>query len=154
MNIFHRIAECSAIFSFVFANLNEKAAHVTLSGICREIRTKFQQEIIRKNAKFVQENEKNREFIFHSRKNVDDFWVKFWDWRTVQRSALCRSRRELSNEHLLDEIGVDTAENEPVEVWGKNSIHYSFAFQKMIFEKLEKKLEKIGKKLEVRKNPF
>ena len=32
-------------------------------------------------------------------------------------SALCRSRRELSNEYLLAKIGVDTAENEPLEVW-------------------------------------
>jgi len=32
---------------------------------------------------------------------------------------LCRSRRELSNEYLLAKIGVDTAENEPLEVWGK-----------------------------------
>ena len=39
--------------------------------------------------------------------------------RTVQRSALCRSRRELSNEYLLAKIGVDTAENEPLEIWGK-----------------------------------
>ena len=31
----------------------------------------------------------------------------------------CRSRRELSNEYLLAKIGVDTAENEPLEVWGK-----------------------------------
>ena len=45
--------------------------------------------------------------------------------RTVQRSALCRSRRELSNEYLLAKIGVDTAENEPLEVWGENSIQYS-----------------------------
>ena len=27
---------------------------------------------------------------------------------------MCRSRREHSNEYLLDEIGVDTAENEPL----------------------------------------
>ena len=49
--------------------------------------------------------------------------------RTVQRSAFCRSRRELSNECLLAKIGVDTAENELLENWGKiqNSIHYSFA---------------------------
>ena len=42
--------------------------------------------------------------------------------RTVQRSALYRSRREPSNEYmyLLDEIGVDTADNEPLEVWGEN----------------------------------
>ena len=37
----------------------------------------------------------------------------------MQRSALFRSRRELSNEYLLAKIGVDTAENEPLEVWGK-----------------------------------
>merc|ERR1719281_2112767 len=48
-----------------------------------------------------------------------------FDSKTVQRSALCRSRRELSNAYLLAKIGVDTAENEPLEVWGENSIHYS-----------------------------
>ena len=30
----------------------------------------------------------------------------------MQRSALCRSRRELSSEYLLAKIGVDAAENE------------------------------------------
>ena len=34
----------------------------------------------------------------------------------MQRSALCRSRRELSNAYLLAKIGVDTAENEPCKV--------------------------------------
>ena len=34
--------------------------------------------------------------------------------KTVQRSALCRSRRELSNEYLLAKFGFDTAENEPI----------------------------------------
>ena len=38
---------------------------------------------------------------------------------------MCRSRRELSKEYLLAKIGVDTAENEPLEVWGENSIQYS-----------------------------
>ena len=32
---------------------------------------------------------------------------------------MCRSRRELSNAYLLAKISVDTAENEPLEVWGK-----------------------------------
>ena len=36
--------------------------------------------------------------------------------KTVQRSALCRSRREVSNEYLLAKIGFDTAENEPLKV--------------------------------------
>ena len=30
-------------------------------------------------------------------------------------SALCRSRRELSNEYLLAKFGFDTAENEPLK---------------------------------------
>ena len=30
-----------------------------------------------------------------------------------------------SNEYLLAKIGVETAENEPLEVWGENSIQYS-----------------------------
>ena len=34
----------------------------------------------------------------------------------MQRSAFCRSRRELSNEYLVAKIGFDTAENEPCEV--------------------------------------
>ena len=38
---------------------------------------------------------------------------------------MCRSRRELSKEYLLAKIGVDTAENEPLEVWVENSIQYS-----------------------------
>ena len=38
------------------------------------------------------------------------------DSKTVQRSALCRSRRERSNEYLLAKFGFDTAENEPCKV--------------------------------------
>ena len=40
---------------------------------------------------------------------------------------MCRSRRELSNEYLLAKIGVDTAENEPLEVWVKIqfTIHFT-----------------------------
>ena len=38
-------------------------------------------------------------------------WFLGFDSKTVQRSALCRSRRELSNEYLLAKFGFDTAEN-------------------------------------------
>ena len=44
----------------------------------------------------------------------------------MQRSALCRSRRERSNVYLLAKVGVDTAENEPLEVWGEMIQYYSF----------------------------
>ena len=36
--------------------------------------------------------------------------------RTVQRTAFCRSRRELSNAYLLAKFGFDTTENEPFKV--------------------------------------
>ena len=54
------------------------------------------------------------------------FWFKFHkvrllstkirDCRAVQKSALCRSRRELSNAYLLAKFGFDTAEDEPCQV--------------------------------------
>ena len=40
----------------------------------------------------------------------------FRDCRAVQRSALCRSRRELSNAYFLEKFRFDTAENEPCQV--------------------------------------
>ena len=40
---------------------------------------------------------------------------------------MCRSRRELSNEYLLAKIGVDTAENEHLEVSFNIIQYYSFA---------------------------
>ena len=36
--------------------------------------------------------------------------------RTVQTSALCRSRQELSNAYFLAKFGFDTVENEPFQV--------------------------------------
>ena len=41
---------------------------------------------------------------------------RLWIPKAVQRSALCRSRRELSNEYLFATFGFDTAENEPCKV--------------------------------------
>ena len=43
-------------------------------------------------------------------------FLKKCDFRAVQTSALCRSRRELSNAYLLTKFGLDTAENEPCKV--------------------------------------
>ena len=39
------------------------------------------------------------------------------DFKAVQRSALCSSRQELSNDYLLAKFGFDTAENESSKIW-------------------------------------
>ena len=44
--------------------------------------------------------------------------AELWIPKAVQRSALRRSRRELSNAYLLAKFGVDTAENEPLDTDG------------------------------------
>ena len=42
---------------------------------------------------------------------------KFWDLSGAKECKSCRSRRELSNEHLIAKIGFDLAEKEPFKVW-------------------------------------
>ena len=127
MNNFHRIwFQNFRQFSNLFSQIWLKKRHTSLfAGICREIRTKFHKKFVEK-CNFDAENEKNRKFIIHSRKNVDDFWLKFWDLSGAKVCKSCRSRQELSSEYLLAKIGVDTAENEPLEVWEKifNIIHW------------------------------
>ena len=78
--------------------------------------------------------------IIHSRNNVDDFWLKFWDWRTVQRSALCRFRRELSNEYLLAKFGFDTAENEVCKVCPLSAYRSPWFAHWLIIGKEERRL--------------
>ena len=55
-----------------------------------------------------------------------NFRFRFFSPRRRINVNLVRSRQELFNEYLLAKIGVDTAENEPLEVWGKifNIIHW------------------------------
>ena len=62
---------------------------------------------------------------------ISNFWAFFWQKNAIRErckgvpflfiggfdsSALCRSRRELSNAYFLVKIGFDTAENEPCKV--------------------------------------
>ena len=49
--------------------------------------------------------------------------LRFTNVREVQTfpklyNYLIRSRKMLQNEYLLAKIGLDTAENEPLQVWG------------------------------------
>jgi len=66
-------------------------------------------EILTNVAKFQLNLEKNWQIL-------TDFWTVKWALRMVQRSAFCRSRRELSNAYLLAKCGFDTAENQPCKV--------------------------------------
>ena len=51
---------------------------------------------------------------------------RLWISKTVRRSALCRSRQELSNEYLLAKFGFDTAENEPYHFVSSSSREFEF----------------------------
>ena len=80
MNNFHKFQnfrQFSNLLNFVFANLIEKATHVTLFWNLSRNPDKISSKIRRKNAKFDEENEKIGNSIIQSRKNVDDFWLKF-----------------------------------------------------------------------------
>ena len=49
-------------------------------------------------------------------KKFDENFLKYWGLSGAQACNFCRSRQELSNEHLPSQFGVDTAENEPLKV--------------------------------------
>ena len=55
--------------------------------------------------------------FIHSRKTVDEFWLKILDLSGAEVCTSCRSRQELSNEYLLAIFGFDTAENESFKVY-------------------------------------
>ena len=123
MNNFHKFQnfrQFSNLFSQIWV---KKATHVILFWNLSRNPNKIRRKIHRKQNST--KKLKKSEIRYSFAKKCWRFWLKFWDWRTVQRSALCRSRRELSNEYLLAKIGVDTAEKEPLEVWGKifNNFH-------------------------------
>ena len=116
-------------FSNLFSQIRLKKRHTSLfSGICREIRTKFHRN-------FSEKMKKIGNSIFIREKMLTIFGWNFEIWAVqkyvgsflpkTHKCKSCRSRQELSNEYLLAKIGVDTAENEPLEVWGENSIQYS-----------------------------
>ena len=66
--------------------------------------------------KFNEISENFRRILANSSK-----WMKKCDFRAVQRSALCKSWRELSNAYLLSKFGFDTAESEPAKVGRQRS---------------------------------
>ena len=86
------------------------------ASFCTAAISIFSQKIGLKNCEFHKNSEKFRKCW----QILLIFWKKC-DFGAVQRSALCRSRRELSDAYLLAKFGFDTAETEPCEVcvpWG------------------------------------
>ena len=81
------------------------------ASFCTAAISKFSQKIGLKNCEFRKISENFRKFW----QILLIFWKKC-DFGAVQRSALCRSRRELSNAYLLAKFGFDTAENVPCHV--------------------------------------
>ena len=89
-------------FGKIPKKIGKNSARKNISKI-QEISDKFCKILFKETAKFSA--------IFN-----ENFEIRERSTRTVQRSALCRSRRELSNEYLLAKFGFDTAENEPSKV--------------------------------------
>ena len=72
----------------------------------------------RNSAKILQNSAELAKLLKFFEKNYKILAVCFFlcAFLAVQRNALCRSRRELSNAYLLAKFGFDTAENEPSKV--------------------------------------
>ena len=118
MNNFHRFQnfrQFSNLISNLFSQIRLKKRHTSLfSGICREIRTKLHKKIAEKLQNLTRKMKKLGNSLSIREKNVDDFWLKFWDLGGAKVCKSCGSRQELSNEYLFAKIGLDTAENEPL----------------------------------------
>ena len=121
--MFRKFRQISKIISPMYLKYRHISA---FSGICREIPKQIHQHFAEKMQ--ISTQKIGKKFIisfFHSRKNVDEFWLKFWSLSGAKVCESCTSRQELSNEYLLAKIGVDTAENEPLKVWGDVFIIHS-----------------------------
>ena len=56
--------------------------------------------------------------MFHSDKISDQFFPEFWGLSGAKECKSCRSRKILKNAPTLAIVAVDTAENEPLKIWG------------------------------------
>ena len=92
----HNALLCTALKSHFFKHLLE---------FCQNLRKISEILLLKKKCWISQILQKNGKHL-----------TKKWDYRAVQRSALCRSRREPSNAYLVAKFGLDTAENEPRQV--------------------------------------
>ena len=66
----------------------------------------------------------------------------------MQRSALCRSRRELSNEYLLAKFSFDTAANEPCKICPLSAYRSPRWIHFLREERAREKAEEFARKVE------
>ena len=114
----HNFQQFPAIFP-IFSGIFLKISRILImfcnsSWNSDKILTKFG----RKFAKFIDFCLNEMKFHFILAKFWTRFLLEIWDLSGAKVYTSCRSRKMLKNEYLLAKIGFDTAENEPLKVWG------------------------------------
>ena len=121
---FSQILEISSIFQNFLTLFLKISRHFVISWQFLRNSGKFSSNFRRKIADFIEKREWKMKFHFHSGKNLDGFLLKFWNLSGAKECKSCRSRKSWKNEYLVAIVAVDTAENEPLKVWGR--FHSSF----------------------------
>jgi len=115
---FSQIPEISSIFRIFLALFRKISRQFFISSTFLWNFGKISLNFSRKIANFIEKREWKMKFHFHSVKKLDVFFLKFWDLSGAKVCKSCRSRKSWKNEYLVAIVAVDTAENEPLKVWG------------------------------------
>ena len=118
MKFLNLILEISSIFRIFLALFLKISRQFLISWKFLWNSSKISSNFRRKIANFIEKREWKMKFHFHSSKNLDGFLLKFWDLSVAKECKSCRSRKMLHNDPLVAIVAVDTAENEPLKVWG------------------------------------
>ena len=115
---FSPVPEISGIFRIFLALFLRTSRHFVIAWPFLWESGKSSSKFRRKFAKFSENRGWNEMKFVHSGKNLDEFLLKFWNLSGAKECKSCRSRKTLQNEPLVAIVAVDTAENEPLKVWG------------------------------------
>ena len=121
--IWHKFQNLLPFSAFLWQFLWKSRDISSSSENIREILRKFHQFFTEKWPKFIDQNRNEMKFHFIPPKKFDDFYLEFWGFSGAKAKKSCRSRKILKNASFLAIVAVDTAENEPLKVWGV-SFHY------------------------------
>ena len=126
--IWHQFRNCLPFSAFFWQFLSESRDISSFSKNFRPNSIKFsrkdyqihRQQMTKIGMK-MKWNEMKWNFILP--KKFHDFLMKFWGLSGAKAKESCRSRKILKNAPFLAIVAVDTAENEPLNVWAV-SFHY------------------------------